>query len=400
MSSAKKAVYEVPQKVIEFLPKFRKQYRDLLREASYLPDSAARIYAHESIVKRFNPYNPRKLDPRYWGTDFLRSKFDPKTIEQRSKKAAQKLHLLERINLEGSTKDWQTVLLRTYGRAGKRRRELLSQLLQPGEDEVPQDDTALEALMDSQILKNLDATKDVEIDIANAVSKRKRREHKQMTMFLASQQENNPIESMRGRIRKLKPELPATNAWGRKLTEARKENTRRAWWADILERVLPPLPEHEWNRLADLAEGREPIEQRRPRRKPATSSDTKEPQPASELNALLNTPARLNTKYWAEAPGESDSDDPPTIQTNTRAMRRMYGMIWSLSAKMVQSEKTGTYTVTWGGQRSLSASGKITQSSSQDAELFEKPDDGLAEEGILDRQFKKIVGRNAKKLIK
>lgn len=398
MSSTYRSVYEVSHEVRQYLPKLRQDYRAILREATYLPDSAARSFVHDLAVKRFNPPDPRKLNPRYWGTDYFRSKIDLKKLKDRSKKTAQKLHLLERINLEGSSKDLQNVLLRTYGRGGNRRRELLSQLLRPGEDELPQDDTALSKLIDNQIAKNLDATEDVEMDGATSVSKRNRREHREITLFLKSQQEHNPMESMRGRIKMLKPDIPLTNAWGRKLPAKRKENMRGTWWANLLEKVLPPLPEHEWNRLRDLAEGKEPIEDIRPRRKVATSYNSNKPvaPTGEELDSLLCTPARLNTDVRAESMHEADLKDSQ-INNRKRAMRRMYGMIWSLSPKMVRDENNKEYTITWGEQRSPSAAGEITKPSLKDAEFFEMPDDGLAV-GATDKLIRKSIGRQEKKL--
>ncbi|KAF7882164.1 hypothetical protein EAF00_011680 [Botryotinia globosa] len=404
MPSISKNVYPLSLQVKEYLPHFRKQYRALLREATYLPDSAARTFVHDLLVKRFNPPDPRKLNPKYWGTDYLRSKVDLKKLQTRSKKNATKLHLLERVNLEGSIPDLQHVLLRTYGRAGHRRRELITQLLRPGEDEIPQDDTALSRIIDSQISKNLDATKDVEIDKANAVAKRQRREHKEMHLFLMSQQANNPMESMRGRIKKLTPDIPLTNAWGRKFPEKRKVNIQRTWWASLLERVLPPLPEHEWNRLRDFAEGTQPIECPRPRRKAAIPRNQNEDVKSAgeRMDSLYNKPARLNAGVWDETTTKielHDSQASNTPQHNrTRAMRRLYGMIWSLSSKMVQDENTKEYTITWGGQRSPSAGGEITKPSLKDAEFFESPDGGLAQ-GITDRKIRKSVKRETQQLI-
>ncbi|KAF7908804.1 hypothetical protein BELL_0114g00260 [Botrytis elliptica] len=404
MPSISKNVYTLPLQVKEYLPHFRKQYRALLREATYLPDSAARTFVHDLLVKRFNPPDPRKLNPKYWGTDYLRSKVDLKKLQTRSKKNATKLHLLERVNLEGSIPDLQHVLLRTYGRAGHRRRELITQLLRPGEDELPQDDTALSRIIDSQISKNLDATKDVEIDKANASSKRQRREHKNVHLFLASQQANNPMESMRGRIKSLKLDIPLTNAWGRSFPEKRKVNMQRTWWASLLERVLPPVPEHEWNRLRDLAEGTQPIECPPPRRKAAIPRNQNEDAESAgeRMDSLYNKPARLNADVWDETTMKIELNDSQTSNTpqhnRTRAMRRLYGMIWSLSSKMVQDENTKEYTITWGGQRSPSAAGEITKPSSKDAEFFELPDDRLAQ-GTMDRKIRKSVKRETQQLI-
>ncbi|QSZ28744.1 hypothetical protein DSL72_003246 [Monilinia vaccinii-corymbosi] len=406
MSYAPKSVYRVSRDLLEYLQTFRQKYRALLREATYLPDPDARKFAHDLIVNRCNPHNPKKRNPIYWGTDYFRSHFDLETCRKRSKKMAQKLHLLERINLEGSSKDLQDVLLRTYGRAGHRRRELLSQLLRPGEQELPQDDTALSHVIDSQIAKNLDATKHAVVEETGTleVAKRQRRELKELTMFLASQQAHNPMESIRGKIKKLLPDIPEKNAWGRRLPAARKEKMRRKWWAYLLERVLPPLPEHEWDRLRDLATEKQPIEELRPRRKEAISLSPSQPINHGKRMSSLLTPARLNLNYWEQENGKNpiDPDDPLKKHTRRRAMRRIYGMIWSISSKMVQDENTKEIKITWGGERSPAAAGEITKPSLKDAELFEMPEGsveqarGTMDKRIMDRKTRRFVERQAK----
>ncbi|KAK6600506.1 hypothetical protein H4I96_07832 [Botrytis cinerea] len=391
MPSVSKNVYPLHLQVKEYLPHFRRQYRALLREATYLPDSAARTFVHDLLVKRFNPPDPRKLNPKYWGTDYLRSKVDVKKLQTRSKKNATKLHLLERVNLEGSVPDLQHVLLRTYGRAGHRRRELVTQLLRPGEDEMPQDDTALSQIIDSQISKNLDATKDAA-------------PRAQRNAFVSHESTSKQSYGIDAREdKKAYARYTVNECMGTR--PSRKTETKFATHmvASLLERVLPPLPEHEWNRLRDLAEGTQPIECPRPRRKAAIprngNEDTKSA--GEEMNSLYTKPARLNTDVWAETTTKADLDDPQASNTpqnnRTRAMRRLYGMIWSLSSKMVQDENTKQYTITWGGQRSPSAAGEITKPSFRDAEFFELPDDGLAQ-GSADRKVRKSVQRETKQL--
>lgn len=397
MSSVPKAIYQVSTDVREFLPKFRQQYRALLREATYLPDEAARKFVHDTIVKRFNPHHPQKLDQRYWGTDYFRSKFDLEKVKKRSKKIATKLHQLERINREGSSEDIQHVLMRTYGRAGHRRRALLSALLRPGEDELPQDDTALSNIIDSQIAAQLDATRDIDIARAPDVSKRQRRGHKQLLMFLATQQKHNPMESLRGKIRSLAPKLPERNAWGRKLAEKRKENMKREWWANLLERVLPPLPEYEFDRLEALAKGEQPTEDLRPRRKEATSSNSDQLNDDIERMKRFMVPARVNINHWEKEMNNREGDDSLPRSLRVRTMRRIYGMIWSNSAKMVQDENTKEYIITWGGERSPAATGEMTKPTSKDAEFFSMLGEGVNTD-VKDKRIKKFISRQQKKI--
>lgn len=53
------------------------------------------------------------------------------------------------------------------------------------------------------------------------------------------------------------PKIPETNTWGRPTPVVRIKNLTKKWYAETLDRLMLPLPEAEWNRLGELAVGKE-----------------------------------------------------------------------------------------------------------------------------------------------
>ena len=57
-------------------------------------------------------------------------------------------------------------------------------------------------------------------------------------------------------LRTIAPQVPETNSWGRPTPMKRVRNIKRQWYADTLSRVMPPLPEAEWELLRKRALGK------------------------------------------------------------------------------------------------------------------------------------------------
>lgn len=131
----------------------------------------------------------------------------------------------------------------TYGRTGRRRHQLL------------------EALRSSE---NPIATRDVPPETPEdpSTGRQPNRKFRPPTplppkvMAIAKSQMNTNDDLFPFlNIRKIKPRLPETNAWERPLPKCRERNIIRANDKKILSRLMPPLPEQEWNRLGELAKG-------------------------------------------------------------------------------------------------------------------------------------------------
>jgi hypothetical protein len=350
----------------------RHAYRALLRAVTYLPDSTARAYLRSHVVHRFRSLSD-KINFRsklgHSSEDLIKRCHEPKRIG----KARQAARQLERAG-QGSLGDLKKVLLLTYGRIGKRRRELMAELIQPDESSLPQDQEALEQL------------------IHKPPGERPPRfspDSKFLT-FMRSQRANQPTEMSRSIIRHGAPQIPEENAWGRPIPMKLQESIKRRYWASTLGRILPPIPEHEWNRLRDLATGAIPIEDPPPRR----SGGDRQPLAGGENDAQLlkyfTTPANLHTSdlgeirvdpeqgatCWAKPFRDVKIPRAEKHTVTTRYMRRLYATIWNMTATMSRDEVTKKWIIKWGGPRSAAYSGQITAPTAKDMEFFE----GLNEE--------------------
>lgn len=222
-------------------------YRGLLRQCSYLPDSTARKFFRDYIISRFRRYHPRKiLSTRN------QDKRSVRVVEQRQpallKTAQRGLLFLQRAN-DGHQRHLAKVLGMTYGRIGKRRHNLMEPLLVA---DIPADQAAVEGIGDS-------AAEGVQNSSRQMQALIKEQARKKITFFSRS---NRPT---------VKPEIPEMNAWGRPMPVKRVRNLRRRWYAETLDRLMPPLPEPEWKRLRGLASGQLRWEGPVPRRAPFTA---------------------------------------------------------------------------------------------------------------------------------
>lgn len=114
----------------------------------------------------------------------------------------------------------------TYGRVGKRRRQLVAQLTL---ESPPIESTTI--CDQGPVLGN------------------------QLKALVISQM-NYPDKSLKGDKLSLKPRIPEINTWGRPMPVNRVRNLKTEWYAELLHTIMPPLPEEEWDRLRGLASGR------------------------------------------------------------------------------------------------------------------------------------------------
>ena len=206
-------------------------FRALLRQCTYLPDPAARQYLHGHVVFRFRDYHPRSTLP------FRSQRHKAAALVQRRlpyllRTARKGLVFLRRAN-DGHVRHLGKILAMTYGRVGKRRHQLLKdlkipdvplnqatieRLSEPGNQAVPHPSERLMALVESQARRRL-------------------------THFSRT---NTPRPKL---------EIPKENSWGRPMPIKRVRNFKRRWYAETLDRIMPPLPEAEWDKLRMRAAG-------------------------------------------------------------------------------------------------------------------------------------------------
>lgn len=337
--------------------------RALLRQCTYLPDDAARHYAHSFIIERFRRYYPRPPE----SVSF--------TIKRRStiiKQAYKALTLLERAN-NGHYSHLLKVLSMTYGRIGKRRHEMLQEviLLRPANGDivaaqnVPKDEKALKSPCPSINFPALDSIRALQLVEPGGVQAPDRpstitKPHDVTELVLGerlealakSQRLQNKLFFVKRQIKSLKSDIPLQNRWGRPMPHKRAKNLKKRWYADILDKTQPPLPEWEWNRLRDLIRGRIPWEGTVPRRARIASDGT--PLHANSITATNKDITIISSSCF----GESEAQVPEVaqyrlLQSNPhkitrRFMRGLWTRIFLQSPKMERDIARKKWIVTWG----------------------------------------------------
>lgn len=308
-------------------------YRSLLREATYLPDEAAQSYFHRWISHRFHTA-ASKREP------------DPEGL----RKARRALYRLQRAN-NGQRDAMQWVLHNTYGRIGKRRRELLENLRAHGDEHLfPKDDSEVKKL-----LENPQEAKPKEKAGLLAMKTK-------LQTLIKSMRQISLDDSPRSDIKKIAA-IPELNSWQRPLPLKLRANMERRRSGKILDKVLPPLPHHEHERLHNLATGILPfpgIPQRR----------SSKPQPSTDELISEKEIARLlyPIEHVEKKPVEESHDNH---KITPRYMQRHWMHIWKLCPVMRQNEQTNQWKVTWPSLRSLPVASVVTTASLSDLELFE-----------------------------
>ncbi|KAF2650827.1 hypothetical protein K491DRAFT_608128 [Lophiostoma macrostomum CBS 122681] len=317
--------------------------RALLREASYLPDANARTYFRHYIVARFKAYQPKRNATRVERPkDVGFSRRNNSTITERTRpkqrKAQKGLNYLRRVNL-GERSCLEKVMFFAYGRVGKRRYALLEKLLGP--DAPPEGESApLQQLYYSnqRFLQFFDAPeKKTDAELTIDISTRYPRLH-----AVVKSQVVRGI-SMHRAIKGPKLTTSRLNAWERPMPIKRARNDVKRWYADTMSKLLPPLPDDEYNKLRGLASGEEKWTDSIPRRISAKSVDS----PADDFelpHSVLQDGLALNKPSKADRPGGKQRPHNVT----PRMMRRLYARILHLSCKLEWNEERSKWTATWG----------------------------------------------------
>jgi hypothetical protein len=324
-------------------------YRSILRALSYFPDLHAREVLRQDARERFEKHN-----------------VDSKArLTRRLTKARSYVQCIERAN-GGNREEILAVLQYAYGQRGRRRRILLSELLQPDEDDLPLDHAELTALLRGNV-DNKTRGKSSFVPPAKCKA------------FIESFRHEIPAELQRGTKRPPKPVLKIPhNIWGRTMPLKRQANFQKEWWALTLEKLYPPLPAHEWDRLRDLSTGKMRIEETIAERKRLNPSpilkDNK-----SVIEHLLNPARRKNGKLeFTEERGlhvdtatENDRKEPPRAN-HQRTMRRVYAAVWQASAKMHRNPASKEWIVEWGDKMQPSQYGDFPVATEKDSEFLLK----------------------------
>ena len=237
----------------------RNLLRALLRECTYLPDPASRTVIREQVLRRFRSYHYGDQFPTSL-TKNAQCKPLQTRLPRKFREARSALSLLSRANT-GDLPALYKVLLHTYGRIGKKRHELLKPLLRADfavdadlQESIEDDPVnwlpAWEALLwPSKVGRPTPQNGGRQLRFG--ISKR----YQKLRALVSSQMEIAPMDPPRARLRAGVFISPALNTWARPMP--RKLERRRVvkWYGSVLERLLPPLPSDEWERLKELAYG-------------------------------------------------------------------------------------------------------------------------------------------------
>src|SRR2546423_4505710 len=200
-------------------------FRSLLRECTYLPDRRARSYMHDYVLWSYRTYLPKVKE----GRKPIAFKRQVRLLHRGRKW----LSVLQRAN-EGYLKPLEKVLMMTYGRTGKRRRELMQKLMAP---EPPQ--THEEVAAFSFPKQYVDGWKPPA---------------KVQALMRSQARQQVWLDRSSAKV-KTKAKIPAENSWGKPTPQCRVINMTHAWYVKHVEQVFPPLPDHEWEELRSFAVG-------------------------------------------------------------------------------------------------------------------------------------------------
>lgn len=188
-------------------------FRAILREATYLPDNAARIFHAKHVAAAFRQHRSEAEK-----NDRCLSALPSKQEAYYLKRARKYLYMLQRAN-QGYLKNLENVLRMTYARKGKRRRKLM-------EDLMARDTTDVKLLPDSF------------------------KQWKPPNEFAVLLRKQNKIQDYFDR-RSIKPmpKIPALTTSNKPFPKRRALKMMRKWYARHAQIIQVPLTEAEWSSI-------------------------------------------------------------------------------------------------------------------------------------------------------
>jgi hypothetical protein len=330
--------------------------RGILRECTYLPDQHAATWIRQHAISRFRSYESKNKG-RFYDEEY---KIRLETLRRKSRQA---MYQLQRAN-EGDRKMLLKALSMAYGRTGKRRRELLQPLLSIQEHEtdeksitehnvaeIPdalvssstsarQSDNNLDSLMGSCSSEPATSTRAPHKKSAKGRAdepvKAKVKAYindlpAELRALVQSQIAASPPALARRNPRRLGLEIPELNSWYKPMPDVRVKNKLSEWYASLLSTVQPPLPDHEWQHLRDLALGVNRAQPPIPRRTNLTA-------PPSVLEMVVSRgklPDSLFRKDYAH-------------KITPRFMKRLWVEVFSQCSLMNYDSASDKWNVIWG----------------------------------------------------
>lgn len=327
-------------------------YRHLLREASYLPP-ICRPYIVDQIRSRFDKHkydSPRTADTKH-----------------RIRRARHDLRFLWAAN-NGLLNNMKRILLLVFGRTGKRRSELIHDLVRreppSSSDEL---ERALTRELEARRYKARDGT-----EKERAPDWLDKWDTNKVQAFASSQGHTNQTASPRPEIKAKQVDpatrLPEADLWGRPLAASLARSKLRKEYKALANRVLPPVVKTEWDTLRALTMGEADrgLWEMPPRRPQAIQPDSnlgnEETAKAWDWQAYATEPVRSiergrsrsqRARTGEEVDGVYGQGNPKGLHRYTpRLWRRLFGKMWEMTAVIEENAgKNGKAYITWGQTR-------------------------------------------------
>ena len=309
-------------------------FRALLRESTYLPDPASRTFISNLATHKFR----KDLEKRQRARNLGSSLWSERSIRSSLKRGQDALKYLRRANA-GHTRQLTSILFMTYGRTRNRRHELLSKLKSPAPPLTAE--SSSDTTSTSPPSQNDQGWSPSNLSLP-------------LHALLRSQSSRPGNISPRGSIKRIEPKMPERNAWGRPMPIKRVENFEKRWLAETLNRVMPPLPTDEWERLRKLAMGEErwegPVVRRQRARAGVNGDEGGDVGMKGEVYEGDRAMGDEGLRSEVEANG-GQSEGERTYMTQGRVsrphtltprfMRRMWGNVLRICPKMERMDEEG-----------------------------------------------------------
>ncbi|OIW32311.1 hypothetical protein CONLIGDRAFT_266227 [Coniochaeta ligniaria NRRL 30616] len=307
-------------------------YRHLLREATYLPP-AVRPFFWDRICTRFRLHQ-NEPEPAV-----------------RIQKAHKDLRYLRSANA-GHLLRMRRVLMMGFGRIGRRRRELISELVGKTEPLVADGDNHTDSIRPQGTRDSID--EDVFWDdwLANW--------DKAKVLALARAQASVDLPEIplpTSRITDPHKLVPTENIWGKPLAKKLARSKLRKEYKSLIKRLLPPVEDSEWELLRSLATGQAGPQYDVPKRRTVVVNKG-----AGEVNwdwkDYVLKPVRAvdasRSRKLKSLSGEVDDTSPfprsamGVHRFTDRSWRRLYAEIWRMTATMKERENHQKWDTKWG----------------------------------------------------
>lgn len=249
------------------------------------------------------------------------------------------LQFLKRAN-SGASTPLAKVLEQTYGRRGKRKHDLLRDL--GPQHESPVNSNELRQLAEALDAPSNSGNNDGSNDrTKGGALKRLPLFSDKFVALVKSQMRQKQDHFTKPLPKSAEPKIPDTNTWGRTMPVVRIKNLTIQWYAQTLDRLMPPLPEAEWKRLGELAVGK--IKWAGPPKRRATRTCSLETQAQ-----VYEGKGWWGPKTYAQQARDELTRAREAHEMTPRYMRRMWASVFAQCPLMKWDAEKARWNVKWG----------------------------------------------------